>query len=101
MATYIIEHFEAIIYKVPFWRFIKTHLFYEIINLVDLVASIDTMIFSLCLFWLLKAHYGAKTAAAVTGLGLDNVYAVKVDGTGRMSLDDLEKKVEKAKTQVQ
>ena len=59
------------------------------------------MIFFIMFVWLLKAHYGAKTAAAVTGLGLDNVYAVKVDGTGRMSLDDLEKKVEEAKTQVQ
>ena len=37
----------------------------------------------------------------MTGLGLDNVYAVKGDATGRMSLDDLEKKVEEAKTQVQ
>ena len=49
---------------------------------------------------LIQAHYGAKTAAAVTGLGLDNVYVVKVDPRGKMHIDDLEKKIEQAKSEV-
>ena len=55
---------------------------------------------AIVLYHLIQAHYGAKTAAAVTGLGLENVYVVKVDTRGKMLIDDLERKVEQAKSEV-
>ena len=49
---------------------------------------------------LLQAHYGAKTAASVTGIGLNNVVPVKVDKKGRMCPDDLETKIQESFQQV-
>ncbi len=50
--------------------------------------------------WVAQAHYGAKTAAAVAGLGLDHVFPVETDARGRMRVDDLRAQVQRAKQQV-
>lgn len=42
------------------------------------------------------AHYSVKKLAAFLGLGTGNVYCVKVDGRGKMSVDDLEAQISRA-----
>lgn len=42
------------------------------------------------------AHYSVKKMAAFLGIGTNNVYNIKVDNLGKMSIDDLIRQIEKA-----
>ncbi|KAK0098454.1 hypothetical protein PV326_008217 [Microctonus aethiopoides] len=42
------------------------------------------------------AHYSVKKMAAFLGIGTNNVYSIKVDNVGKMSIDDLIRQIEKA-----
>ncbi|XP_019623555.1 PREDICTED: glutamate decarboxylase 1-like isoform X2 [Branchiostoma belcheri] len=44
------------------------------------------------------SHYSLKRAAAIVGIGTDNVYAVKCDERGKMIPSDLERKIQIAKS---
>jgi glutamate decarboxylase len=45
------------------------------------------------------AHFSIKRAGALLGLGTENVITIKTDSRGRMIVDDLEMKIEKAKSE--
>ncbi|KAL8182624.1 UNVERIFIED_CONTAM: hypothetical protein K2H54_058841 [Gekko kuhli] len=48
---------------------------------------------------LMESHYSIKKAAAVLGIGTDNVVAVKCDGRGKLIPSELERAILKAKRQ--